>query len=196
MIRQFFTDENDESYFNICNQMDEFWSQMSDDECSQAEEYACDLHSSARDFRQELEEWWASFELFRNATQSLHHLYPHPDPLTLRDLGQVCRMAEGEIIQSRQGIQKAIEELCTEGVHKEPMVAKVLDILRPVDPDDRKIRLTKVDYDPDAVDLQEEVVGTDKYPALRTWLHGRSSDDGLDEVYNDLRKLVQNHRFK
>jgi hypothetical protein len=103
-------------------------------------------------------------------------------------------MAEDEIIQSRQAIQRAIESAL--GSLDIPSTMKVVDILRPVDPVDRKIRLTKVDYDSGVLDLQGEIIRTDKYPALCSLLYGRSSDDGLDEVHNDLRKLVQNYRFK
>jgi HPt (histidine-containing phosphotransfer) domain-containing protein len=138
-------------------------------------------------------------ELVRKVTEALHKLYPHSKSLTTRDLGQVCQMAEDEIIQSRKAIQRAIQrikQIASQRIdlsaHHESMVADVLDILRPVDPEDRKIRLTKIDFDPDV----EEEIGKDKYPALYSLLYGRSSDDGLDEVHNDLRKLVQNYRFK
>lgn len=51
--------------------------------------------------REEVEEWRASFDLYDKATRELHDLFPHPEPLTQRDLGQVCQMAADEIKKHR-----------------------------------------------------------------------------------------------
>jgi hypothetical protein len=59
----------------------------------------------------ELREWKASFDLYWKGTKALHEMYPHPEPLTQRDLGETCRMAAAEVYQSRQAIQSAIQAL-------------------------------------------------------------------------------------
>lgn len=43
-----------------------------------------------------------SFELYRKATQELDKLYPHPNPLTHRDISQICVMASKEVKRFRK----------------------------------------------------------------------------------------------
>lgn len=61
--------------------------------------------------RKDNEDYQRSFELFHRGTQALHATYPHPDPLTWRDLGQTCRMAAEEVRLSRKAIWDAMEIL-------------------------------------------------------------------------------------
>lgn len=83
--------------------------------------------------RKDNEDYQRSFELFHRGTQALHATYPHPDELTWRDLGEMCRMAAEEIRLSREAITKLSQLLGKVSAGNiTSIIHEMIDVLKPV----------------------------------------------------------------
>ncbi len=68
------------------------------------------LRARLRELEADGADWQRSFDLYFRATRKLHDLFPHPDPLTTRDTGQVCAMAAEEITALRAELEAVKRE--------------------------------------------------------------------------------------
>lgn len=97
-------DELDERWKNLTPENQELMDQLSEDLYAfklPNHENTDDPEVKIASLEKEVREWNESFKLFHKATRLLHQFYPHPDPLTHRDLGDVCRKAAYEIQEAR-----------------------------------------------------------------------------------------------
>jgi hypothetical protein len=108
-------EDQDDEIDKVTSRMDDLWREMSEEECSEAESFICEyanvVAKEVEALRKENEEYKTSFELYWRGTQALHKMYPHPDPLTWRDLGQTCSMAAEEARLSREAIEETLKLL-------------------------------------------------------------------------------------